>query len=443
MIDRLKNFGWLGAEEVVRLGLGFAVTLMLANHLGSAQFGAYGYLFSFVALFIPVIAFGLPSLVARYTVEQPERLGAILQVAMTIQLASALLAFALAMGLMALLPAPEGTTLTLAAIAGISLLVHPGTTPNTMFKALEQVRIVAIPRVIVTMAIAVVSIMFILQDRPLAYFVGLRSAEVVGMALVAMIALVVRRPGGIRLAPQFDWQLARQFIHGGFPLMLSGLAGLIYMRIDQVMLGQLGTIEALGQYTIAVRFSDAAVFVPMALQAAFFPALVRAARRDESAYRQELGRFFDIMSLAMWSLVIGVILGGSLIIMLVLDPAYADSAAMLAILAFGLPFIGLGVARSCHLTIRSWFWTSTIMTAVGAVANIALNFLLIPGYGGIGAAVASVISYWIAAHAMCYAMPWTRDLGRGVLRALNPLGAAARLAVLYRSRHTAGVTDVE
>lgn len=441
MLERLKNFGWLGAEESVRLVLGFALTLLLANHLGSGQYGAYGYLFGFVTLFTPLIAFGLDPLIARQSVEQPERLGAILQVALVLRICGALLAFALAMGLMVLLPTPEGTSLTLAAIAGISILAMPGNTPNTIFKALEKARLVAIPRLLVTAVATSVAIAFVIQDRPLADFVWIRAIEAVVLGASALAMFLILRPNGVSLAPAFDPGLARQFLRNGFPLMLSGLASLIYMRIDQVMIGQLSGVDELGKYTVAVRFSDAALFVPVALQAAFFPALVRAQKRDEDAYRKELRHFFDMMSLALWALVACVILGGSVVIVWLLNPVYADSAAMLAVLALGIPLMGLGVARSSHLTIRGWFWSSTIMTAAGAAANIAFNFLLIPGYGGMGAAVASIFAYWLAGHGMCYVLPWTRDLGRDMLRAMNPFGAGLRLAAAYRNSPRKGSLD--
>ena len=441
MIERLKNFGWLGAEESVRLGLGFVFTLLLANHLGTGQFGAYGYIFGFVILFTPFIAFGLDPLITKHSVEQPDRLGAIFQAAILLRCLAALLAFAVLFALMAVLPMPQGTSLRLTAIAAITILVIPALTSNVIFKALEMVRIVAIPRLIITLIATGTAIAFVLQGRGLEDFIWVRALEAIAMAIAALLAFVIIRPSNLSFAPAFDFQLAKSFVKNGFPLMLSGLAGLIYMRIDQVMIGQLSGVDELGRYTVAVRFSDAALFVPMALQAAFFPALVRASKADKASYRQELRSFFDIMSLAMWAVCAAVIAGGSLAIYLLLDPAYSSSTAMLAILALGLPLCGLGVARSCHLTIRGWFWTSSVMTGVGAAANIALNFVLIPSFGGIGAAIASLLSYWLAVHGMCYVLHWTRDLGHEVLRALNPVAAAMRLFTLYRSKPGAEVID--
>jgi O-antigen/teichoic acid export membrane protein len=60
------------------------------------------------------------------------------------------------------------------------------------------------------------------------------------------------------------------------------------------------------------------------------------------------------------------------------------------------------VARSQFLTTMNWTRLHFITDLMGAVLNVALNFILIPRYGGMGAVIASIVSYWFVAHGSCF-----------------------------------------
>src|SRR5260221_345374 len=74
----------------------------------------------------------------------------------------------------------------------------------------------------------------------------------------------------------------------------------------------------------------------------------------------------------------------------------------LAVLLLSLVFTNLGVARSTFLTAMNWNKAYLFTVFLGAVANVVLNLALIPRYGGLGAAIASLVAYWLAAHGSCY-----------------------------------------
>jgi Na+-driven multidrug efflux pump len=65
-------------------------------------------------------------------------------------------------------------------------------------------------------------------------------------------------------------------------------------------------------------------------------------------------------------------------------------------------------------------WTNlhTPTVALGALTNLLLNFWLIPQYGLVGAAIASLIAYWFAAHGACFLFPQLRPTGAALSRAL-------------------------
>lgn len=423
---RLRNFGWLSAEDICRIGIGFLVTLVLAKYLGPSQFGALGYLTSIIALLMPFTVFGLDVIVLRQFVAQPASIGSVLASSLAIRFFGSLAAVALALAFFDIAGGPDGTSLYLLAIASIGLVAAPWQSLNLYFKAEERAAVFALPRILIVICAAVAILILVGLGYGLESIIWLKALESAALALAAVItfALFARRRIGIKVNTAELRTLVRQ----GVPLFISAIAVIIYMRVDQIMLGNMAPVEELGNYSLAVRFSEAAFFVPMALQTAFYPALVRAKKFGDEQFRSELRRYFDTVSASMVALVLAVGIVSHAIIVLALGDEYRGAIPAAWILAAALPFVGIGVARSAYLTIEGKLWVAPVATLIGAAMNVALNFLLIPQYGGTGAAIASLVSYWLAAHGTCYMLPQLRPIAPDISRALNPVGVITRIA---------------
>ena len=103
---------------------------------------------------------------------------------------------------------------------------------------------------------------------------------------------------------------------------------------------------------------------------------------------------------------------------LIFGKEYQRAGPMLAVLIASGLFTSLGVARSTFLTTMNWTRTHLFTVALGGLANIGLNLYLIPRWGGMGAAVASLAAYWLAAHGACFLYPPLRPTGWMLTRAI-------------------------
>jgi O-antigen/teichoic acid export membrane protein len=206
------------------------------------------------------------------------------------------------------------------------------------------------------------------------------------------------------------------------------------MRIDLVMLGQMVEAGELGAYGVATRMAETANFIPAIVQGTVFAAVMRNYQRDPDNFDAYMQRIFDISGLLAWLAMIGF--GGITILGLepIFGPAYASALPMTLILLLGLPFFFLYYAWGMMLTAKKWFWTIAATTGLGALANILLNFLLIPLYGARGAAAATVFAYFLAGIGASLLYPPMRAAGWRMLRSLEPIGSARRLWKLYLQR---------
>lgn len=432
---KLVNTAWLTLEQVVRLAIAFFVMALVARHLGPERFGAYAYLFSLAALFAPLSAFGLDAIVMRRSVAAPEARDTTLGTALAIRIGGAVVGLSAAIGTVVVFGGPRMATWELMAIATLTLLFLPAETFNAWFKAQERMAIVALPRIAVVLLIAIAALWLVWRDAGLSAFVALRAGEAAlfGFVAVGVYAVATAGLGQLRLRPAEFRSLLRE----GSPLFLSALAVMLYTRIDQVMLGHMASEVELGLYGVAVRVSDAALLLPMALRASFYASLVRAHRLASDSFDAHMQRVFDVMALASLAAMSAVAVAAALLLVPAFGIAYVEAMPMIFVLLISIPFHYLGGAREAMLTVRSWLWTAPVTSAIGVAANILLNLILIPRYGGIGAASATVLSYWLAVHGTCFLFPWLRPAGMSMIHALNPVAAGLRLWRLSRGQENA------
>ncbi len=91
--------------------------------------------------------------------------------------------------------------------------------------------------------------------------------------LVAELGLVVSYAYYRKLLPRWTWDMghAKSLLVESWPLLVSSITIMIYMRTDQVLLGRLGSMEAVGNYTAAIRFSEIWYAIPVIVTNSVMP----------------------------------------------------------------------------------------------------------------------------------------------------------------------------
>jgi O-antigen/teichoic acid export membrane protein len=177
---------------------------------------------------------------------------------------------------------------------------------------------------------------------------------------------------------------------------------MVYLRIDQVMLGEMVDSEEVGIYSVAVRMAEVWFFLPTAIYWSVFPSIVEARGQSEVLFYERLQKFYNLMTLSAYAVAIPVTLAAPWLVGALFGKAYTRGGPMLAVLIWANVFISLEMARSSFLTAMNWTKIYFLTVLLGCILNIMLNYILIPRYGGMGAVIASIISYWFAAHGSCF-----------------------------------------
>ena len=409
----LENAGWQMAPKVLRVLVGLLVGVWVARYLGPKGFGALNFAIAFTALFFPVAQLGLQSIVVRELVRHPERRAEILSSAIILRLTGAFLSIALFAGCSWLLRPGDVRSLAMAVAIGLSFIAQAWDIIDYDYQARMTPAPITITRSVSLLTFAAVKVALILAHAPLIYFALAISGEAMMSALV--FRYLAR---GLRLASA-TWSQMLYLLHTSWPLAIAALSVILYMQIDQVMLGQMAGNRAVGIFSAAVRVSQSWFFVPMAAVAAAAPALTAAHQSSEHDYHRQL---LAVVRSLFWMGTIAAVLISALsreIVGLLYGARYREAATVLAIHAWAGIFATFGLSSGAWFLNAGLLKLRMVYTAVGALVNCSLNLYAIPRFGVVGAAVSTLVSYAVAGFLMNAVDRRSRPVFRMQLRSLS------------------------
>jgi O-antigen/teichoic acid export membrane protein len=231
---------------------------------------------------------------------------------------------------------------------------------------------------------ATVLLVVAFDQGPLGVLVGNFTGTLI---VYAALLLYSRHALGL----QFDRRLYRAMNRFGLPLVPSAVALWLTNFADRFFLIRLSGAHEVGLYSIGVRISSAIVLLLTAFRLAW-PAFAYSIEDDREARRTYSFVLTYVFFVCCWlALALGLL--APWILRLITTKPFYPAENVVAPLAFsvaafaGYVVVQIGTGRA-RRTRTNW-----VVTGAGALLNIALNLALIPPYGRMGAAIATLASY--------------------------------------------------
>lgn len=383
------------ADKVLRLFVGLFVGVYVARYLGPERFGVLNFAMSFVALFGAFAKLGLDGIVVRNAVQDPDSRDELLGTAFGLRVIGGLVLLGVVFGAIQLTDSDPLTQLIVMIIAAGHVL-QAFQVIELYFQSQVMARLASIAGIAGLITSSVIKLALIWSGASLVWFAWVAVVEH-GLKGLVLATLYIKQ----RL-PLWHWRFkfsqAKILLRDSWPLILSGLVVMVYMRIDQVMIKMMLDNKAVGNYAAAVRLSEAWYFVPMAITQSLFPAILGAKKHSEKLYYERLQRLYDLMVWLAVAVALPTTFLSGWVVNLLYGPEYAQAGGVLALHIWAGLFVAMGVASGRWLLTENLQIISAKNTALGAVINVVLNFLLLPYIGILGAAFATVISYGFAAY---------------------------------------------
>jgi O-antigen/teichoic acid export membrane protein len=229
---------------------------------------------------------------------------------------------------------------------------------------------------------------------------------------VATVILVAYH--GLRIAPfgRPSRRLARSAIFFGLRSHPADVMMLGNYRLDQWILGATRSKAELGIYSVAVSLAETLFYLPEAVKQVARPRLARATRARAAV---EGATVFRITTVATFASALVLIAFAPLIVRVVFGSAFIHAAPQLRILALGaFGVIGMKILGNA-LTAQRRPGLESIVVGVAFIATVGLDIALIPAYGGVGAALASTLSYLVGGAAVAAVFVRVLEIPAGAL----------------------------
>jgi O-antigen/teichoic acid export membrane protein len=277
-------------------------------------------------------------------------------------------------------------------VVTLAILALPVGVATTFFLEVMRLRQQPTRYVLVSWFGAGVSVALILylvavDDRGLE---GFYLAGVLGAIPTMLVAYVVVR-GAIALTVQ--WRAFRTMLIFALPLIPVAATAWVLQFADRLIVLRFADLHDLGIYALGVRLSNILLLGISAFAFAWTPFILELFSRDREHERQVRARALTNVGFAAGLGAVCVSVYAREFFLTVTDPSFADAYKLVGVLSAGLYALALNVVTMTGITIarRTRFFAQYALYA--AALNIALNFLLIPPLGIMGAAIATSLTY--------------------------------------------------
>jgi O-antigen/teichoic acid export membrane protein len=382
-------------------GLGGILSRLLAvfllplytSYLGTKGFGKIETITALSTVLVIVLSAGISSAFFRFYFDSqdPARRVLVVRTAFWFTMGMAtvglVLGFVLATPLAHVLRLGDDPWLVRAGAVGLWAQMNYAQLTN-LFRVEErsvQFVIASVANILITVGVTVLLVVG-LHKGPTGAVVG----NFVGTLAVYLVLVGYRR---YQLGWQFDRGLLREMNRFGLPLVPSALALWAINFIDRFFVAVFKGQGEVGVYSLAVRASSVIVFLMIAFRLAW-PAFAYSIDDDASARRTYSYVLTYLLFVCCWiSLALGALAPWIVKVLAPTKPEFHRADEAVGLLAFastayaGYTVLAIGIGRA-RQTQFNW-----IVSGAAAALNVALNFVLIPRYGMMGAAVSTAAAY--------------------------------------------------
>lgn len=406
-----NNVLWLTVTMAGTMAASLLYGLLVARYLGPTEFGRFALVIGVGSWLVTLAQGGGSNAILLLSAQESERPGALLLPGLVMQLGLGAASLLVAM-LAVFALSRESALLWPSLLFGVANIFNLAiSVPVAIFGGQNRMQWrLALMAAVVGVAILMLAVIH--------FHLGLAAAVGANTVAQALVLLAVA-PFAVRLLGRgtrsWDAALARRLWRASIALWVVTLFQALHWRTDLLMVQTLGGSYQVGLYSAANKLIDNLRLIPLLLVLAVMPDLAREGAVVTERFRTLVSGALRAMLLVVFPMCAVMLLVSPLIIRIVYNPDYAPSAAILRISALALlPVFPQWVCYSALVSLgrgRALLYAYIVSIA----CEIAVDLVLVPAYGGRGAATGYVIGEVVALAVSVFALRQligTLQLGR-------------------------------
>lgn len=385
----VKNIFSLFIGNLVSAILTLILSIYIARFLGDVLFGRYSFVVTFVALFSYFLDLGYETLIIRDVAKDKSQASCYLNNIISMRTIISGLIFIIIFLLVTILDFPDNVK-NLIYLFGFSQIITSLTNVfRVTFRAFEKMEYEA--------GINIFSNIIRCSLGLLVLFLGYGLIEISLVLLYSaiiefVISFVICEKKFVRTKSQFDLNFFKNTIKIALPIFAIGIFGLIYVKIDTIMLAFMVGEAVVGwynaAYTLILGFSP----IPHLFMMALLPFMSYTYVKSRDSLRDVYEKSFKFLMVFGLPITAGIFLLADRFIILFYGQDFLNSVNTLRILSWDILLKFLYLCTWFVLISADKQKNLAIIAGSGAFLNIMLNLFLIPNYSLVGAAIATIIT---------------------------------------------------
>ena len=382
------NAAWIIGCKVMQSILNLLIGLLTARYLGPSNYGVISYAASVVAFAMPIMQLGLKHTLVKEFIQNPDREGRTLGTALFLNIVSSVLCVVGCVAFVAIVDAGERETILICALYSLTLIFQATELTQYWFQSKLLSKYPSIAMLCAYVVVALYKLYLLVTRKSVVWFA---FSNVLDYSLVSVILMIFyRKVGGQKLC--VDFRYGREMLSRSKYYIIPSLMVIIFQHTDRIMLKlMIGEAET-GLYSAAIVCIGITGFVFSAVIDSARPVILEAKEKNQELYEKRMIQLYAIITGMSLGQCVGMTLLARPIVLLLYGKEYLGSARILAVAVWYITFGHYGSVRNIWILAEGKQKYLTGINVAGALANVVLNLCLIPIWGAIGAAVASLFT---------------------------------------------------
>ena len=369
--------------------LSMLLSIFIARFLGDIDLGKYFITIALLQLFCIFLDLGYETYIIREVARNKDLASKYLSNVFTFRLLLIPLVISAILVTVHLLGYPESTKNIVYLFSIYYIFTSLSSIIKMIFRAFEKMGYEATITIFITILRILLSLLFLYLGYGL---LTLALIFIFSGILEFIITFWICRKKFVKLKLEFDIYFIRKSIKIALPLVIVGLFGLIFVKIDTIMLSYMKGDAVVGWYNAAYSLTLGFNPIPILLMSALLPLLSYSYISSKESLKIAYHHSFKILFYLGLPLSIGVFMVADEIILFFYGAEFVNSIVALKILAWDILLKFLYLCSSFILISTDKQKQMTIIVIVAALLNIILNLFLIPSYSYIGSGIATLIT---------------------------------------------------
>lgn len=411
----VKNASWIIGVKIFQTILTLFVTMITARYLGPSNYGLINYAAAIVSFFSPIALLGLNETIVQELINNSNEEDEIIGSSIIISIICSLFCM-IGIAAFAEIANPNEMETIIVCILYSTLLIFQSI--NLMqywFQAHYLSKYSSIASVIAYVLVSVFKIYLLIENKSIYWFAV--SSTIENAIISILLVFLYKKISNNNL--KFNIERTKKLIIKSSNYILPNIMIVIFSQTDRIMLKMFINEAATGYYSAAHTCAGIGGFVMSAIIDSMRPSIYESKLVSEDLFEKRLKQLFCIIIYISVLKNIFICIFAKPIVLIVYGNKFINSISTLRWICWYITFSEIGVIRNIWILSNGQQKWLSLINIIGAIANILLNIVLINSLGIVGAAIATVLTQFIANVIITYLIKPIRPCLRIMIESLN------------------------